>query len=284
MKYILILIIVVLMSLQNILKKQYNIKNEEPKVFFFLALTYFSAMVFFVISGGFRLSFVTGLLPYSIGFALSSVATCVGTYYALKFGPLGITTFITSFSLLIPTLYGMVILKEQIGTMAYVGIALLVIALCMLNIKKEREPGEFSIRWLVFVLLAFFGSGMCSTVQKMQQLQFDRQYKSEFMVIALAIEAVALLTLSLVRKERIWKEPRRFVFYGILDGIANGGSNLLTMILTGLIANAILFPSISAGGLVLSFVLAVGLYKEKLSYMQMFGYAIGVVSIICLNI
>ena len=68
------------------------------------------------------------------------------------------------------------------------------------------------------------------------------------------------------------------------NGVANGIVNLLVMVLTGAIPNAILFPSISAGGIVLSWILATFLYKEKLSRVQLAGYFIGVVSVIFLNL
>ena len=56
------------------------------------------------------------------------------------------------------------------------------------------------------------------------------------------------------------------------------------MMLTALIPTAILFPSISGGGIVLGFVLAVFAYKEKLSMLQVIGYFIGMISVILLNI
>ena len=71
---------------------------------------------------------------------------------------------------------------------------------------------------------------------------------------------------------------------GFIAGIANGIVNFFVMVLTGLIPNAILYPSISAGGVVLGFFASVLIYKEKLSKLQLTGYFIGVLSIILLNI
>ena len=56
------------------------------------------------------------------------------------------------------------------------------------------------------------------------------------------------------------------------------------LILTGLIPNSVLFPCISAGGIVLSLFTALFLFKEKLSAFQIVGYVLGLASVILLNI
>ena len=56
------------------------------------------------------------------------------------------------------------------------------------------------------------------------------------------------------------------------------------MILTSLIPSAILYPTISAGGIVIAFLFALLVYREKLSKTQQIGYAIGVTSVVLLNL
>ena len=72
--------------------------------------------------------------------------------------------------------------------------------------------------------------------------------------------------------------------YGVIKGFANGFMNYLVMVTSALLPNSVLFPSISAGGIVLTFICALVLYKEKLSVTQYIGYALGTASVVLLNL
>lgn len=282
MQYMLLAVVISLITVQNVLQKSYPRVSEKPNVFLFSSLTTVVAMLFFVASSGFKLHFAMEFVPYSIGFGLAFGCAMFGNVLSLKLGSLALTSLVTSYSLLIPTLYGMIFLKEPISVLGYVGIVLLIISIFLLNAKKESV--SITLPWVLVVGLTFVTNGMCSTVQKMEQLRFDGGYKNEFMIVALAIAATFLFVLALFQKGDIKKEALISLRIAVPNGLANGIVNLLVMVLTGLIPNAILFPSISAGGIVLSWVLATFVYKEKLSRMQLIGYVIGIASVICLNL
>ena len=282
MQYLLLAVVISLITVQNVLQKSYPKASQKPNVFLFSALTTMVAMVFFVVSSGFKLSFTTAFIPYSIGFGLAFACAMFGNVMSLKLGSLALTSLVTSYSLLIPTLYGMVFLKEPISILGYAGIVLLIISIFLLNAKKESIT--ITTKWVLVVGLTFVTNGMCSTVQKMEQLRFDGGYKNEFMIVALAIAATVLFVLALFQKSDLKQEAKICMKIAFPNGLANGIVNFLVLVLTGLIPNAILFPSISAGGIVLSWILATFVYKEKLSRMQLLGYAIGIASVICLNL
>ena len=140
------------------------------------------------------------------------------------------------------------------------------------------------MKWGFYIFLAFAGNGICSIVQKMQQMNFDGAYKNEFMITAFGIVVIILLACSFGvngDKKQMIKDCRIFA---PLAGISNGLTNLLVMVLTAAMPAAILFPSFSAGGIIVMFFIGLFVYKEKLSKVQMIGYAIGVVSIVLLNL
>lgn len=60
--------------------------------------------------------------------------------------------------------------------------------------------------------------------------------------------------------------------------------NYLVMVTSAMLPNAVLFPSISAGGIVLTFVCALTIYKEKLSKTQTVGYVLGIAAVVLLNV
>ena len=124
---------------------------------------------------------------------------------------------------------------------------------------------------------------MCTTFQKMQQLRFDGEYKSEFMICALSLATVCFLVPALFGKPN-GKALAHCVPYALGNGLCNGIVNLFVMILTSLIPSAILYPTISAGGIVIAFLFALLVYREKLSKTQLIGYAMGVTSVVLLNL
>ncbi len=280
MNYLLIVLTVLFLTSQTVLSKQYGTAVKHSNVFFFGSLSAMAAILFFVVTSGFRLSFDIKVLPYSIAFAVFYAMANVSLVLALKNGSMALTNLIFSYSLIIPTLYGILILKDAIKPQTYVGIAFLLISLFLLNKTDQKE--KISFRWLIFVMLAFVGNGMCSTVQKMQQLRFEGGYKSEFMIGALIIAALVLLVAAVI--QGIKEKPTACMKFAIPHGLANGAVNLFIMFLTGMVANAILFPSISAGGIILTFFISVFVYKEALTRTQLAGYIIGLGSIILLNL
>jgi multidrug transporter EmrE-like cation transporter len=106
------------------------------------------------------------------------------------------------------------------------------------------------------------------------------------MIVALAVAFIVLVVCAIANKEDIRVSTGMCVGFAAITGIANGIVNLLVMVLSapGQIDASILFPSISGGGIVLGFIMATFVYKEKLSKLQYVGYAIGTASVILLNI
>lgn len=281
MQYILLAAAVICMSAQQFVQKEYNSKANRPKTFMFSAFSSIAAMLMFVATSGGKLTFETSIFWYSIAFAAAYMAATVGLVFALRFGSLAITSLIMSYSLIIPTLYGIIFLDENIGTVGIIGVIMLCLSLLLLNAKKDQA--KLSVKWFVFLVMAFIGNGMCSTIQKIQQLNSGGLYKSEFMIIALAISAIVLLVVSFAAEKKE-SSLKLLIKYSVPNGLFNGAVNFLVMVLTGLIPNAILFPSMSAGGIVLSLVMALFIYKERLSVRQIIGYVIGVTSVVLLNL
>lgn len=282
MEYLFLLAVVVLVSLQDILKKQYNSRSQSPCTFLFSFFTSVGAILLFIATSGFSPDFRADVLPYSVCFAAAFASAIAGSFFAIKYGSLSITILVTSYSLIIPALYGVFALGDTLGTFGIIGLALLFISIFLINAKREKV--SINTKWIISLLFAFVGNGMCSLIQKTQQLKFDGEYKSEFMIVALLISAVLFLILALVKRERILRGDMKLIPLSVATGIANGITNYLVMVLTGLIPSVILFPVISAGGIVIGFLVALFIYRERLNKIQYIGYFIGIASIILLNL
>ena len=267
---------------QNILKKVYNLRTGGG-VYFFTTLSALSAMVFFLITGIGKLSFTAALLPYSAAFGAAYAVAVVFSVMAVSCGSLSLTTLINSYSLMLPTFYGLLFLRESVSPGLIPGLLLLIISLILVNKKTESTP--ITPKWLICVALAFVGNGLCSIFQKVQQSSFDGAYKSEFMILALAMVVVVMALLMFRSERQKMKTCASRGWWSCLSGgILNGMVNLFVMILAGTMAVSLMFPIISAGGIIVTFFVSRWVYHEKLTRRQLIGFALGVLSVIFLNL
>ena len=288
MPYLLTLLCVITCTVQNPLNKSFQEKHRGG-IYLYPSMVSLFAVLFFTITslltGGLRYEW--GVLPYSVLFGASAALCNVSLIVALRSGSLALTALITSYSLMIPTVYGMIFLHETPGVLAYIGIVLLVISLYLTNAKGDQSEQKTRVsgKWLLFVTLSAIGNGACSIIQREEQIAFDGGYKNEFMIVALLVSVLFTLPFILVKERREAPTSLKAGWgYALLSGTANGTTNLLVMTVTATIATSVFFPIISAGGMVLSYILSVTLYKERFTKWQTVGIALGVLSLVFLNI
>lgn len=269
-------------SVQNITKKMFTQKNGGKGVYFFGLMSSFAAMMFFVVtSSGFEWD--SGLILYAVLFAVSYAAATVFGVAAVAYGSLSITSLIVSYSLMIPTVYGLVVLKDPVSVGLFPGIALLLISLFLVNHKDSSSP--VNAKWIVCVCLAFAGNGLCSLFQKLQQVEFNGGFKNEFMILSLAIVVILLgITVFATEKKDVKTTFKSGWYIALAFGAANGAVNLFVMILSNIMPVSLMFPLISAGGIIITYLISKFIYKENLTKKQFIGFLIGVASVIFLNI
>lgn len=277
-----LLSIILGVSGQSIVKKPYTQKLGGRGVYLFSAMMSATALLFFVAASP-RLQFNTSFLPYSIGFAAAYATSSLFMVLAIAHGSLALSSLFVSYSLMIPTLYGLIFLGDPISAEFLVGLALLAVSLFLVNKTDKKET--VSLKWLLFATLSFIGNGMCTVVQKMQQLQSGGAYKSEFMIVALGIVCIVMLILSLTCERRDVIPCAKSGWYlAVLCGLLNGLVNLFTMILSARMPVALMFPLISVGGLLVTYLVSKFFYKEPLTKAQTGGFLLGLAAVILLSI
>ncbi len=289
MEYIALIVSALGVTSQNILKQVFNEKGKGSP-FFFSAITSFVAMLFFVVTNTDWYYNAELLLP-SVAFAVTYAAATAFPVFALLHGPLAKTTLINSFSLLIPTLYGIIIQgrnnEEAASPILIVGIMLLFCSLFLVNYQKKDE-GKMTVKWAIFVILAFLGNGLCSTVQTAKKDYYGNAGNTMFMIVALGMASLILLCAAVIMKEQrkyIGFTVKKGGIIALACGVANGLTNLLTLFLNASnVPASIIFPVISGGGLILVFLYAVFVKKEKFTPLQYIGYGIGITALILMNI
>ncbi len=222
-------------------------------------------------------------------------------YYALKTGPMALTSMIVSFSLLIPYAYGIVFLGEKPKLVQVAGLGMFILALVLINwnnlhVKGDTQikdgvhktegaaqPQKASGRWALFTALTLAANGFCSIVQKGHQNIYPGMYTSWFMAVAGLTACILFLIRFVWQKNKVQLKAKGAVKYGILSGMFNGIANLILLILAAVENASILYPVVSAGTMLSVFVTGRIVFKEKMSLMQTAGFVVGLLAIVLLK-
>jgi len=282
MYYLLLICSNVVGTIAKVIQKQYNLKVEKPNVLLFSAITSLMGLCFFVVTSGFQLEFDVRLIPYSLCYAVAYAVGWVGLVNAVRYELLAITWMIINSSLIFPTVYGL-LLGEIITPVVASGIALLFVSIVLVNVRMG-DGGRFSKEWFFWTMLGFLGNGGCQLIQNMYKRALGESYNHEFMIIALAVAAALLMVFAYRSSSRFGRDFKKCAPFASVNGIANATTTLLMLIMIGNIPNTILYPTNSALGMVMTFLVAVFLYREKFSKVQYVGYTLGIVSAVLLNI
>ena len=140
MSVLIILLCVFTNSIQNVFKKQYNIKVNGGEFTFSLITSLFALAFFLVTTKG--ISFTFEIVPYAFSFAVCYAIATVTMVLAVKIGSLALTSLFLSYSLIIPTLNGLIFLGEKAGIFQYLGMASLLISIyCMHSLCASIHSG-----------------------------------------------------------------------------------------------------------------------------------------------
>ena len=161
------LLIIASISAQNVLKKGYLNKVEKGGIFTYSLFSVLTACLLFgavwCFGSGSAMLDLAAIIPYAVMFAVGYGTAVVFTMIALRCGSLSLTSLVVSFSLIIPTMYGIVFDNDPISIPMIIGLILLAVSLVLINAQKGEV--KISFGWTIAVTLACIGNGLCSTVQ-----------------------------------------------------------------------------------------------------------------------
>ena len=276
-------------SIQGIIPKFYQAKNDKINTFIFSSIVAIVAGAIFLIKifiDGNGFNYSVGAMAFSIIYAVCYAMCFIFQVLAFKYGPLSLTALFLQLSLIIPVCYGLFFLKESLSIFGYIAIGILLLSMLFLNLQKDKK--NFSIKWIIFVLLACFGNGVCSITQKEIQVKYSGLYKNEYMIVGLLIASVIMFICGIIyarqQGTKLLSDINKAGFYSIACGFCNGITSLLILIIVGYSSASWFYPMLAGCGIVFSFVISYFLFKEKISKTQIVGYVLGLIAVVLLNI
>lgn len=284
MAYLYLTLAVLGIAAQSITKKVSSSKGVGGK-FIFSAVSVLATLLFFIVRSGFRFSFTPEYTPYTLAFALTYGGSIIFSFFAIMTGPLSLTALINSYSLVLPTVFGMIYYKEEGSLPLFIGIALLTVSLVLVNMSGKSETGRIRPIWIFFSTVSFLSNGICTIAQNMHSRAFGGVGSNEFMTNSLILVTVLLFALVLIGERRVFLKNLRGGWHLMVGcGLANGLSNMFVIMCAVVLNASVMYPIISAGGIIISSLVSIFAYREKLSVPQYAGLLLGIGAVVLCSI
>lgn len=277
----------------SIARKYFSSKNPsggKSGVFVFNAVCSITAAIVLLLWGGFGACSVYTVI---LGIIFGAITALQGfsNISALGCGPMSYTQVIVSFSTLITALSGVLFFHESLGWAQIVGIVLMLASFALATERKADEK-RANLKWLILCLISFAATGGIGIMQKVHQSSAHRGELNAFLIIAFVVSTALSTLFSFVLKSRENKtreknEKKRKQAWHLLAvmlicGVCVAANNKFNLYLSGVMDSAVFFPIVNGGGLVLSTLAALVLFRERLSKKQWVGVALGILSVVFL--
>lgn len=261
---------------QSAAGKLYAIKGGQSRTFN-LYKTLSAVLLFFIWFLLRRQSLHWNTVPWAVLYGIFFAASMHTGFAALSIGPMALTSVIASMSLVVPFAWSILFWQEQLTALSAIGVVLLFAAIILINVKKQ---GNASRQWLILSLLTMLANGFCSVLQKYHQRFFPGQYQVDFVLLSMSASAVILSAVQLIKREKLPKP----CLLGVVSGVMNGTANWIVLLLAATQNASSLFPLISAGNAMASWLAGCLIFREKTQKLQFLGLAAGIAGVIILNL
>lgn len=269
--------------------KKYNNKHNDGG-FIFTAFVSLFAMVFFFIIDRDGLCFPPLLIFYGVIAGVFYCSASYLTFVAFGCGSYMLSNLFLSYTLVFSIAYGLFFLKEEITVFTYVGIALMFVSIFLSKSGKKSPDTDaskpnVSVKWIICITLSVIGAGMFGIMKKLQQVEFNNAYDNEFMIVTYVFTFVTLMIIGIIKDHnKLFYILRHALPYTAAAGMSNGVVNLLSLIILNLIPISVSAPMGSGIKIVITFLISLIIFKEKLTVKQLIGVILGTSSLILFNL
>lgn len=274
---------VVLLALQFSTNKAYSIRcgsTASASLTFTTIAGFLSAAVSLLIAFATGEGFSVTLYSFVMAF-LVAVFCCTYTFIGFKIMSLGNMSVYTMFlmlgGMLLPYLFGVFWLSEDVSVWRVIGVLLLVFSLAFPVIAKNKE-GKSSAVFIVLCLAVFVLNGCVSITSKIHQINetYETIGSASFSCISNAINGVisacGLAVMNAKNKKsesfkefqgKIAANKKAAALIVTANAACNGVSYMLQLVSAGKLDASVMYPMLTGGSVVLSALAGFVFFKEK---------------------
>lgn len=262
------------------LLENYNIKLLLPIVINYVIA---SAFGFLLYKGEFSIQFIVQAEWFY-------PATAIGVLFMVMFYVIGlsakksgvaITSVASKMSVIVPVMFSILYYNERVTAAKVIGITLALIAVLLATYKKKSDAVD--PRYIYLPLLLFVGAGIVDSTVKFAQQEFvNDNVLPLFSATLFAVSGISgvIFTLFSPVKFSGFAKPRVLLF-GTMLGLANFGSIYFIIKALNFAPedSSIIFGVNHAGVVVLSVLVAITVFKERITCINWIGIGLSVVAI-----
>lgn len=278
-------------------EKNYG-KTVRASLSFSLLYSLFAGMIFFIIkliSSG----TVFNLNPFSLcmafGLSLVNILSSAIGIKTLALGDIAVySLFLMLGGMIVPFFAGIVFLKESVSVCNLIGVAIMIIALCLPVFfgKKNKNAGEAqtdgdtkkktSVFFYVLCVFLFILNGLSSTLSKFNSVREGAALGAEFTFYTYGIQfvislAAFALTTASGKSDKTQNEEKQPVILfrpvaigcGAAFGAVNGTAFLMSSVAAEHVVAVAQYPLITGATILFSSLLAFLFYREKPTALQL---------------
>lgn len=215
-----------------------------------------------------------GFLFVAIFFAMALTTEKLG---------ISVTAVSGKMSVVIPILFAFIYLDEQIGLIFFVGLILSLLSIYFISVKQNVTLDK---NYLLLPVIVFLGGGIIDTSLKLLESTFGKEVAMETISYSIFLGAfLAGIFLFIVKNKADFSVfTRKSLAAGILLGVPNYFSIyfLLEAIARFQDRSALVFGINNIGVVLLSTLLSIYIFKEKISSKNSLGVVLAITAIIIL--
>lgn len=247
--------------------------------YFFNAISYITCIIIFAI-----LTYFEKASLFSLGIGLlygfMTAISCNYKMLALGEGSLHITTLIVTASMIIPTMSGFIFFGEAFSLIKLIGIIFLLFFV-YLSLNKDKTTEKINSRWLIYCAICFISTGMIGILQKIHQGSVYKTETGAFLLSGFICSLIYSFAMSKKYKRTLNLSTANCVFAAII-GLCTFANHYLNLKLSGIVPAQLFFPLVNAGPMILTIIISVVIFKEKITKMQMIGIVGSILSLACI--
>ena len=256
----------ILFSIQFIFSKWYQLRTENT-LKAAIRMSLFDSVwliVLFLTVNRFTLQITPVSVLFAAAYSGFAIVCIVVTLFAMQYGKVSeVSLFLLTGGLILPVLYGVILLGEPIGLQKGIGIVLILISFVMSNLflksEADKNPRSHKIRCMLFYITIFICNGMISVITKAHSISSNTSPERDFLILTailrLLMGLVILIFLAVRKKADSQAADQKSLslkqilpLFFIVGGytLCNGIANFYSLISAKTMDSSLQFPIISA--------------------------------------
>lgn len=278
---------------------------------FYLWLATIPALVLFIISiagSSGELYFGETLLYASLsGIALAITSCC--SLYSLSTGTMVLNSLFGTAGLLVPSIAGVFLFDEKLTVMQYVAVAIFIIGAYFLTGNSKAVYGKFTFKTLCILILNLLMNGITMLTQTMFARNVPSGNVSFFSLLSFTSGALLLTVMLTVILILVYKSPnsenakeqtegfmlippkdgeikldKRIYIWNMFLAVAVFLVSQLITLCAADVSPVILFSLTCGGATIISSIVGLTIYKEKLTVNGIIGLILGIGALIMIKV